>query len=183
MSKTPIIVDGKTLYQIAFHSGINYATILTRYQSGKQTMEELTQPVKERNYVHKSFLKKYGVGITEYARQHGLPPATVRYRFVNGNDLINAEPKLYAGKPMEYWMEKTGLTYGVIYGRWLTRGDEMTIENLMQIKKGYENVSMLNSKTKPISRATPMDLDSVSSVDKKKRARVLKALAKERNYA
>ena len=122
----------------------------------------------------KRFLKQYGMTVEEYSEKHGIPVTTVKHRFSNGRNLIAKQGRVFAGHPMSYWMKATGLSYNTIYGRWLSRGDDMTVENLMEVCDGYEGVSNVNSgKVKSKKEAdrikvTTLDFEAPKKFSKKK---------------
>lgn len=75
--RNTVIVEGKTLTQIAELSGVPYPEVKSRYYRGAKTIKELSKPLKKA-------VKVAGKTLKEISEETGIKYATLKVRYRNG---------------------------------------------------------------------------------------------------
>lgn len=89
-----ILVDGKTLNQIAEETGIKLATVQHRYSRGKRDMDSLTKRIPKNIYSNVpgsqkvlNELWKQDITITDLAKRSGVSRTSIYNFLFNANDI------------------------------------------------------------------------------------------------
>lgn len=113
-----VIIEGKTIAEIAEERGLNSSTLYRRHESGIDNLLEK----RDLRAVH----MVNGKSLSEIAVEHGLSLDLVRNRYQRGartldeliRPLARKKPELINGKTLKQLAEETGIKYHVIYYRY-----------------------------------------------------------------